>query len=224
MSARWANVLTALGLLALFLGVTLSAPRWAPRLRRPLSAPAEEAPRGEESPSPPAPESTEAVRKISVKLLFEAEDQPGLVIEERTVAASQDLATQIRAVLEELIRGSQQSLVPPLDPQTKVLGVFVTARGVAYVDLSKEAAQATGGSEEELLTVYSVVDSITVNFPAVRKVQILIDDRSSDTLGGHVDLSRPLVPDLSLLAALPARPVPSGPPAADASPPPEKGP
>ena len=39
--------------------------------------------------------------------------------------------------------------------------------------------------------MYSLVNSIVTNFPAVSRVQILVDDRPVTSLGGHVDLSRP---------------------------------
>jgi hypothetical protein len=89
--------------------------------------------------------------------------------------------------------------------------VFVSAGGIAYIDLSKgfqPAADATGSSAE-LLTVYSVVDTLTTNFPAVKRVQILEEDRPLDTLSGHIDLSRPLLPDLTFVAVA----TPSPPPA-----------
>jgi len=47
--------------------------------------------------------------------------------------------------------------------------------------------------------VYAVVNSVAGNFPAVRRVQILLDGLPADTLAGHIDLSRPLTPDLTLL-------------------------
>jgi hypothetical protein len=76
------------------------------------------------------------------------------------------------------------------------------------VNLSKEAAQgAAGGSESELITVYSVVNSLTVNFPAIKRVQILIEDKPAPTLWGHVDLTRPLPPDMTLLATSTLTPV-----------------
>jgi spore germination protein GerM len=214
MGVRAANTLTVVGLAAFTLTVVLTAPRWAQRFKRPLASADED--RRPAAPSSLLPETGEAVRKINVKLFFEAEDRPGLVIEERSVSSSQDLSTQIRSVLEELIQGSQQNFIAPLNPGTKVLGVFVTSRGIAYVDLSKEASQGSGGSEDELLAVYAVVNSIAVNFPAVRRVQILIDDHTSQTFSGHVDLSKPLVPDLSLLAAMNVSPV--SPPPADPTP------
>jgi hypothetical protein len=222
MSARWANALSVFGLVALLAALVITAPRWSRRFRGAIAGPGDE--RSSSGPAPAPSEGPEAVRKISVKLFFEASDRPGLVIEERTVGLSQDLATQIRSVVEELVRGSNGSLVGPLDPKTKVLSVFVTPRGVAYVDLSREATQLEGGSEDELLAVYSVVDSITANFPSVRKVQILLDDRAAETFAGHVDLSRPLPPDMTLLAETVLRPAAPEAPAAAAPPPPSPQP
>ena len=61
------------------------------------------------------------------------------------------------------------------------------------MDLSGEVATAhSGGSLDELLSVYAVVDALTVNLPAVTAVQLLVDGREVDTLAGHVDLRRPL--------------------------------
>jgi hypothetical protein len=65
---------------------------------------------------------------------------------------------------------------------------------------------AIQGSREELLAVYAVVNSIVVNFPAVRRVQILLDGETASTLAGHVDLSHPLSADMTLLATLDTEP------------------
>jgi hypothetical protein len=209
LTPRRANVLTAAGLLLLLAVVAVTAPRWAHVLRR-------EVPEQESGPTGGGgggseEETARLERQIKVKLFFQAADRPGLAIEERSVSFSTDLAGQVRAVMEELIRGPRAGLQPTLAPETRVLEVFVSARGVAYVDLSKEArAVASGGSEAELITVYSVVNSLIVNFPALKRVQILVEDRPASTLAGHVDLTRPLPPDMTLLAASPVSPVASG--------------
>jgi sporulation and spore germination protein len=204
------TILIALSLVLLLLVVGLLAPRWTRLLTR--AEPEDEA---ADETRPPREEEPAAVgRTINVKLFFSGTDQPGLVMEERTVPFSSDLGAQLQAVVAELVLGSKAGLVPTLPPETKVLDVFVTPRGVAYVDVSKEAAVGTGGSHEELLSVYSIVNSLTVNFPAVKRVQILVDDRPVATLAGHVDLSHPLPPDMTLLAAAT---VPPG--AGEASPP-----
>src|SRR6185369_12965435 len=49
----------------------------------------------------------------------------------------------------EPARGSQIGLGPSLPTGTRVLEVFVTARGVAYVDLSKEAATPAGRGSDD---------------------------------------------------------------------------
>lgn len=219
MSARWVNLLTAVALAALLALVSLTSPRWARFLRQPLPATpvsAEEEDAAGEADSAGAagaPEGPAPGRRISVQLFFEDPERAGLVMEEREVPFSSDLARQIRLVLEELIHGSRAGRLAPLSPETKVNEVFVTAWGTAYVDLSKEAADSqVGGSKGELLAVYGVVNSITTNFPVVARVQILLDDRPAATLAGHVDLSRPLPPDMTLLAAIEPAPSPAASP------------
>jgi len=227
LTPRVLNLATVLALLGLAAGIVLTAPRWARYFRQSLEAataePAEptsaDADAAAATPRP-APEPSEAQRTISVKLFFESPQRPGLVLEDRSVPFSADLSRQIRTVVEELIKGSQSGLLPPLNPATRVLEVFVTARGVAYVDLSKEVhAERSGGSEAERISVYSIVNTIVENFPAVRRVQILVEDRPADTLAGHVDLSRPLPPDMTLLASLAEEsPAPSAAPAPSPAP------
>jgi hypothetical protein len=196
-----ANALTALGLLVLLLVVVLTAPRWTKLLTR--TVPGEDG--AEDAAAPPAPAEPEAAagveQKITVKLFFLAPDQPALLIEDREVGYSADLGQQLRTVVEELVKGPQKGLVGTLPAETRVIDAFVTAAGVAYVDLSKEAAQKhPGGSRGELLSVYSVVNSLAANFPAVKRVQILVEDRQVPTLAGHVDLTRPLPADMTFLA------------------------
>ena len=223
MTPRQANALTAVGLAGLLATVALTAPRWAALLRTPTPATpleGEESGGDEATPAPAEVAQPEAGRRINVRLYFEAPDREGLLPEERDVAFSSDLARQLRTVVEELAKGSTTGLLPTLPAGTRVLEVFVQARGVAYVDLSSEASSGLpGGSKAELLTVYSVVNTIVTNFPAVSRVRIVVDDRPVDSLGGHVDVSRPLPPDMTLVALpTPAR----SPVAADASPSPAK--
>jgi spore germination protein GerM len=221
MTRRQANALTAVGLAALLTTVVLTAPRWAGLLRAPAASVETEEPLPDEAtPEPPATGGAEAGRRINVRLYFEASDREGLLPEEREVAFSPDLAQQLRTVVEELAKGSTTGLLTTLPPGTRVLEVFVQSPGVACVDLSSEAASGLpGGSRAELLTVYSVVNTIVTNFPAVSRVRIVVDDRAVDSLGGHVDISRPLPPDMTLVA-LPAPGV--SPVAPDASPSPAR--
>lgn len=221
MTPRQADVLTALGLLGLVATVGLTAPRWSALLRSPAGpAEPEESAAAESTASAPAEASEAGVvdpaRRISVRLYFEADDRDGLLPEERDIAFSTDLALQIRTVVEELVKGPTSGLLPTLPAGTRVLEVFVQAHGVACVSLSPEIASGLpGGSRAELLTVYSIVNTIVTNFPAVSRVQLVVNDQLAGALGGHVDVSRPLPPDMTLVA-LEAAPAPS--PSASPSP------
>jgi spore germination protein GerM len=217
---RTANLGTALVLLSLLVALALTAPRWARLMRQPVAAPPEEdTAMASSGVAKAAAGETDAERTISVKLYFESPDVTGLLPEDRSLPFSVELSRQLRTVVEELVRGSTTGLASPLPADTKVLDVFVTARGVAFVSLSKEAAAGvSGGSTAELLTVYSVVNSITANFPAVKRVQLLLDDRPVVTFAGHVDVSRPLPPDMTFVAMAVASPPPAAVPAPVATP------
>jgi hypothetical protein len=209
-----ATVFTVLGLVTLLLGLAVAMPRVVRLLTRPVPAPEEPGEEHKPAPEPAEEAGGVAQRRIDVKLFFQSPDRPGLMIEDRPVAYSEDLSQQLRSVVEELVKGSRNGMAPTLAPETKVLEVFVDDRGTAFVDLSSDAAtRHPGGSEGELMTVYSIVNSLTSNFPAVKRVQILLDDHPAVTLAGHVNLGRPLFPDMTLLLTTAApEPVPVGSP------------
>jgi hypothetical protein len=75
--------------------------------------------------------------------------------------------------------------------------LFIGQRGEAFVDLAGDVrTKHPGGALDELFTIYAIVNSLTVNLPAISRVQILIDGKEVDTLAGHVDLRHPLQKNL----------------------------
>jgi hypothetical protein len=200
MTARQADVLTAIGLAGLLAAVVLTAPRWAAALRAPAAASLDE--EGEAQPPAPEPSATAAAaRRINVRLYFEVAGMDRLAPEEREVPFSPDLPQQLRTVVEEIAKGPvTKGLLPTLPAGTQVLEVFVRRGGVVYVDLSSEARGLPAGSWAELLTTYSLVNTIVTNFPTTNRVQILVNDQAVPSLVGHVDLSRPLAPDMTFVS------------------------
>jgi spore germination protein GerM len=93
-----------------------------------------------------------------------------------------------------------EAALPVFPPDTTLRQLWVRDDGNAYADFSEELMGATsGGSSGEILTVYAIVDSLTENVPAIRRVGILVSGRERATFG-HLDLSRPLPPDITLVA------------------------
>lgn len=165
----------------LFVGL----PRWyaARQAVAPAAGPASTA---------PAP----AVRKITATLYYVAEDGLALVPVQREIPFGPTVVEQARAIIE-----AQLAAAPPyvsaIPSETKLRDVFVTERGDAFVDLSGDlVARHPGGSLDEIFTIYTLVNALTVNLPAVARVQILVDGKEVDTLAGHVDLRHPLAKSL----------------------------
>jgi hypothetical protein len=85
---------------------------------------------------------------------------------------------------------------------------FLLHEGEAVLDLAVDSG-LTFGSDEELAIVAALVDTTLQNVAETSRVRILVNGEPAETLGGHVDLTRPL---LFLRNAIepPASGVPSG--------------
>jgi len=93
-------------------------------------------------------------------------------------------------------------LVRPFSPEVKLGGVELSADGTAFVDLRwpDHDDPPESGSTEEIQRVYSLVDSVALNVPQVNRVVLLWNGTQRITFAGHLDTSRPLLPDRTLLA------------------------
>ena len=79
----------------------------------------------------------------------------------------------------------------PLPEGTQLRGVTIKD-GLATVDLSREfTAHYTGGDSNEPVVVNSILKAMG-RFPNVNEVQLLVGGQPIDTLGGVLELSKPL--------------------------------
>jgi hypothetical protein len=83
-----------------------------------------------------------------------------------------------------------------LPPATELRAAFLMPDGTLYLDLSSNAlALFEPGIQSETLAIYSIVNSLAENVPAVKKVKLLIQGQEVETLDGHADLGGDYVPD-----------------------------
>jgi len=181
----------------LFVGVE----RWR---QRPTQAPAEETagapPAATDSAPPAAPH-------IKAHLFYVSNDGLRLKPEEREVLFGEGTAAQARRIIEAQLEPPAAPAVSAIPAGTTLKELFISERGEAYVNLSSEiASNHPGGSIDEILTVYTIVNALTDNLPAIVAVQILIDGHEVDTLAGHVDLRRPLRKNLEWVETPPPAP------------------
>jgi hypothetical protein len=142
-----------------------------------------------------APAQAES-RRIKATLYYIGEKGERLVGVERDVPYGATPAEQARRIVEEQLKEAPAPLASAVPKGTSLRALFISGAD-AYVDLSPEISSGhEGGSLEEILTVYALVNALTTNLPAVERVQILVAGREVDTLAGHVDLRRPLQKNL----------------------------
>jgi hypothetical protein len=138
-------------------------------------------------------ETGQPTGRIRASLYYVAEDGLHLTAVDADVPYGASPAEQARALVEAQLQPAPAPLAQAIAEGTKVRQIFVAEDGTAFVDLSKEAVtNHRGGSLDELFAVYAIVNAVTVNLPATKGVQILIDGQEVDTLAGHVDLRHPL--------------------------------
>jgi spore germination protein GerM len=157
---------------------------------------------GSPSGAPAAVAQVEAGdRRIRATLFYVAESGANLVSVDREVPFGEGAVEQAQRLVEAQLQPAAAPLLQAIPEGASLRSIFITDKGEAYVDMSPEISRNhPGGSLEELFTVYAIVNVLTVNLPAITSVQILVDGHEVDTIAGHVDLRRPLVKNLSLLA------------------------
>ncbi len=126
-----------------------------------------------------------------ITLYFAVPGAEGLRGEARLLPILATAPDDIRASVEALIGGPRRDLTPTVDARVRLLNVYVLDRTVV-LDFSAEIQTThTGGSINELLTIYSLVNTITHNFNAVDAVKLLVEGEEIETLNGHVDTRFP---------------------------------
>ena len=135
---------------------------------------------------------------------------------------AEDSAEETAAVIVDALiagPGPIEEVLAALPAGVRLLAVELFD-GVAYVDLTTvEVDSGTGeavaigrrspvvlerpamGLTEELLAVYSLVNSLTANNLGVDRVVLMWNGEQRSTFAGHVDTTRPLVADLGRNAA-----------------------
>jgi spore germination protein GerM len=135
----------------------------------------------------------------NVILYFSDEEGEFLIGERNRITKRDGVDEEAKELVAELIRGPKGKLIPTLPPQTRLISLHVDENGMAKVSFSKSfTADHPGGSSAEIMTVYSIVNSLTTNFPQIKRVQILVEGKEIESIAGHLSLMKPISskPDL----------------------------
>jgi len=145
--------------------------------------------------------TVEPLRQHTVEIYFPSELGDGLIGEYREIFLTATPEDRAKQIIADLISGptSPESL-RAVPAGTWLKQVYVLQTGVAFLDFSEDLTEGVGGgSMEELLTVYAIVNSVVRNVPEIGAIGLLVNGEQLKTLNGHMDLRRPLHPDYSLI-------------------------
>jgi spore germination protein GerM len=96
----------------------------------------------------------------------------------------------MQAALDALSGGGDDA---PLPKGTRVRDVqFLRDKGNVIVDFNAALKENFPGGDEEEALVIGAITGTLAHFPGVERVQILVDGKKIDSLGGNQDLTQPL--------------------------------
>lgn len=150
-----------------------------------------------------------------VVLYFESPDDELFHPETRDIAASVDDVALIRAITAAVLDGPFRSdLLRPFPQGWKLRAAYRLANGLLVVDLAPPESARTPapgltaapadlwetGSRDEWNALQAITLTVTKNAQGVTRILFTVGGEPVETLGGHIDLTHPVVPSSSLLA------------------------
>lgn len=146
------------------------------------------------------PNITEKSENKVTHLYFSDPDERFLNAEERILPRHKTTIENAKAAIEALIAGPRGNLSRTIPEGTKILSIYLTPDKTAYVDFDETITEKhPGGSASELLTIYSIVNTLSLNFSEIENVKILIRGRGRKVLAGHISIQQPLSANLLLI-------------------------
>ena len=143
---------------------------------------------------------TKQSKESVVHLYFSDKDNSFLKAETRDMFHSDNLSEFGKNIVEALIEGPRTGLMRTIPEETALKAFYITRDGTAYVDMSDTIRDShPGGVQSELFTIYSMVNSLTLNIPEIDAVKILISGKELMTLNGHIDLRFPFKANMLLI-------------------------
>ncbi|MDI6785476.1 MAG: GerMN domain-containing protein [bacterium] len=136
---------------------------------------------------------------IEIKLYFSSPDASCLMMEKREVKKCKNTNEQIKLIIEELIKGPQTKLEPTLPSECKTKEIFLHKETI-FVNFDQSIiTKHCKGSSGEILTTYSIVNTLLDNLNKYKKVQILVEGREVETLAGHIFFKKPFYKNMKLV-------------------------
>ncbi len=136
-------------------------------------------------------------------IIYFSSENGRYMISQKKKIQKDNIVHQAKDVINLLIKGPPDNrklkMFPTIPEGVKLLGVKIDSNRVD-VNFSRALIQNhPGGSNAEIQTIFSIVNSLTHNFDQIKWVQILVEGEKVSTISGHLCISFPFREDVSLM-------------------------
>ncbi len=124
--------------------------------------------------------------------------------ESRDLPVVETVEERIAALVEALLAGpSDDRFRAPLPADVSLRKVYIVGDTTVFLDLesAESGPPPASGSRRELLTVYSLVNTVLLNTQGLERVVLLWNGQQPTTFAGHLDTARPLTVNHGLIAS-----------------------
>ena len=129
------------------------------------------------------------IKTWDATLYYGDENSDFLVKEFRSITSPSSPEKKASALINEIISGPLAKGVRTIPEQTMLRAVaFDEKKGLLKVDFSREiSTHHPGGTSSEIMTVYSIVNTLITNIKCAKRVKISIEGKGAETIAGHID-------------------------------------
>lgn len=137
--------------------------------------------------------------KHLVIIYFSDPQERFLMPEKRYIYIENDAAQQAKEITKALLDGSKTGMVNTFPTGVSIKNVKVDNEGTAFINFSKNLTKLhPGGSTAEMVTIYSLTNSVTENVSSIKKVKILVDGDELPSIKGHISTKKAFTPNPEL--------------------------
>ncbi len=145
-------------------------------------------------------EALKKKEKLVAEIYFSDLQERSLIAEKRHIFKEDDPAQQAREIVKALLDGSKAGNINTFPVNVSLRDIKLDKGGIALVNFSADLSKNhPGGSTAEMVTIYSLTNTLTANVPAIKAVKILVEGKEIQSIKGHVSTINPFKPDPDLL-------------------------
>ncbi|NTW17671.1 MAG: GerMN domain-containing protein [Syntrophaceae bacterium] len=150
---------------------------------------------------PPTKGSVAKREKQEVLLYFSDANERFLVAEKRYVLKEESMEGQAKEIVKALLDGSKTKLVNTFPEKVSLESIRIDDKSTAHVSFDNKLIQLHPGScASEMITIYSLTNTLIRNVNGIKRVKLLVDGKEVDSIKGHINARQPFIMNKDMMA------------------------